>query len=286
MTADFKLTHYLAFQAPQAAKGKISMSETGIWLGFVFILVAANIAAWWRFGRGSIRRAFGTFAVVTAIGLGFAYLPFAWTHKSYFVPTNAMAPTIRGRHFLGVCPHCGGQTVVSLFENSSDGSSKPGETGMCTSCLQVHPAQEIGPDQHAGDRIFVRRMRQPRRWDIVTFRPWPDAKAIYAMRLIGMPGESIEVKDGGVWIDGARLVPPPEIATVRWFLPEEYSMTQEFAGPGNPTQLKDDEYFFLGDNSPNSSDSRFFGPVPAEDVGGVVTAIYWPPSRAQSLPTH
>jgi len=260
------------------------MSETGIWLGLAAVLIAANIAAWWRFGRGSIRRTLATIAVVSAIVLGLAYIPFFLAYKGYTSPANGMAPTIRGRHYQGICPNCSAPTVVTVVER--DQSRQPGETGICTNCLQVHSAHEVGPQLHASERFLVRNWQRPRRWDIVTFRPPSARDQLYVMRLVGLPGESIEIKDGGVWIDGERLVPPPEIATVRWFLPEDYSMMQEFAGPGNPTQLKDDEYFFLGDNSPNSSDSRFFGPVPAEDVGGVVTAIYWPPSRAQSLPTH
>lgn len=262
------------------------MSEVAIWLGLLVLLIVSNTVAWWRFGRRSIRRSLATIAVASAIVLGLAYIPLALTYKTYYTPTNAMSPTIRGRHYVGNCPNCGAQTVVSLIENPINRSRRPGETGICTSCLQVHPAQAVAPQEWAGDRILVRNLQQPRRWDIVVFRPPGNRESLYAMRLVGLPGESIEIKEGGIWIEGKRMTPPPAITTVRWFIPDQYGVTTDYASEGNPTQLGDDEYFFLGDNSPNSSDSRFFGPVPAKDVGGVVTAIYWPPSRARSLPLH
>ena len=115
-----------------------------------------------------------------------------------------------------------------------------------------------------------------------------DRRQVYVKRLVGLPGESVEVKEGGVWINGVRQKPPPEIASLRWFLPDEPFLEprSEFAAEGNPTRLADDEYFVLGDYSPQSYDSRFWGPVPAEDMRGVVGAVYLPPRSARALPQH
>jgi signal peptidase I len=136
------------------------------------------------------------------------------------------------------------------------------------------------------DRFLVRRLAAPRRWDVAVFRFPGNRQQLYAMRLVGLPGESIEVKDGGIWIDGVRQTPPPEIAKLRWYARDDLGPPPQYATEGHPTRLADNEYFMLGDFSPNSYDSRFWGPVPAEDLRGVVAAVYFPPRSAKVLPRH
>jgi type IV secretory pathway protease TraF len=63
-------------------------------------------------------------------------------------------------------------------------------------------------------------------------------------------------------------------------------MGPEFATEGSPTQLGEKDYFVLGDFSPNSYDSRFWGPVPADYLRGVVIAAYLPPRSARFLSRH
>jgi signal peptidase I len=229
--------------------------------------------------RGTLRA--GLLLVVgMALVLAVAAIPLKLCYPAYAIPTNGMAPTIKGRHVAGVCPHCEGETVVSYSEEQF-GFGPPerrlGHLGICTKCLQVGVATAADESPRVGDRVIVRRLATPRRWDLIVFVVPGERGQIYVDRLVGMPGESIEVKDGGIWIDGVRQKPPPEIANLRWFLEDDLAFLDRYAVAGNPTRLSADEFFVLGDFSPNSSDSRYFGPVPRQNLRGVVGVIYFPP---------
>jgi|GEM_PF-3673635 len=248
------------------------------------------VVVWFMLVMGVLRFTFTeTFRAGIAAGLtsacvlGFAVIPLLVIYRTYEIPTNSMAPTLRGRHFVGHCPSCGGLTVVSFRE--ADGTIQPEETGICSHCLQVRPAEHVAEQVKAGERIFVRRLATPRRWDVVVLYPG-DQSQIYMMRLVGLPGESVAIKEGGVWINGVRQEPPPELAGLRWYVADDTSLDAQFATDGDPTQLTDKQYFVLGDFSPNSYDSRFCGPVPTDDLRGVVSAVYWPPESARLLPRH
>jgi signal peptidase I len=108
------------------------------------------------------------------------------------------------------------------------------------------------------------RLHQPQRGDIIVFTdPYsPDRKLI--KRLIGFPGETVEVRGGAVLINGHALDEP--------YLED----------PGNSSRaasvLPDGEYFVLGDNRNNSSDSRSWGNLPRDRIVGKAWLSYWPPA--------
>jgi signal peptidase I len=211
-------------------------------------------------------------------------VPIRLAHPAYTVPTNAMAPTLCGPHFRGICNHCGEVTVVP-FEEVDRGIRTPRDEGICRECLRIGPAEQVSSQMYTGDRFVVRRLATPKRWDLVAFRfPPRQGPQMYIKRLVGLPGEVIEVRDGGVWINGGRLEPPAEIAGLEWKTPELSYMPQPFAAPNDPYQLGDDEYFFLGDFSTASSDSRFWGPVYEDDLRGVASFIYYPPQSWRTFP--
>jgi signal peptidase I len=87
-------------------------------------------------------------------------------------------------------------------------------------------------------------------------------------RLIGLPGDTLTIRDGGVYLNGAPLMEP--------YLSGETTSCTTYCGP---LTLGPDEYFFLGDNRPVSRDSRAFGPIAAEQIVGQVILRYWPPAR-------
>jgi signal peptidase I len=87
-------------------------------------------------------------------------------------------------------------------------------------------------------------------------------------RLIGVPGDTITIRDGGVYLNGAPLMEP--------YLSGMTTSCTTYCGP---LTLGPDEYFFLGDNRPVSRDSRAFGPISAEQIVGQVLLRYWPPAR-------
>jgi signal peptidase I len=221
--------------------------------------------------------------------LAVAAIPLKLCYPAYVIPTNAMSPTLKGRHLAGECPLCGGETVVSFVEDQSPlrpTERLPGELGICGLCLQVAPTTAVRETVRTGDRILVRSLARPRRWDLVVFIYPGGRPQIYVSRLVALPGEQVEVKEGGLWIDGVRQQPPAEIANLKWFVEGTNLLLMHYGNPGFPTRLAADEYFVLGDFSPNSSDSRFWGPVPEKNLRGVVGAVYFPPRSARFLPQH
>ena len=132
---------------------------------------------------------------------------------------------------------------------------------------------------------------------MVTFRFPSDPKIIYVKRLVGLPGETVYIKDGAVWIDGRKLDPPPSLKGLDYVtgmpsMPDMPPIMIAAGTPDRPAVLGPDEYFMLGDFSAQSMDSRLWDKgapghppyaVPESYIIGVVTHIYWPPSRWRIL---
>lgn len=120
---------------------------------------------------------------------------------------------------------------------------------------------------------FTYLTSMPQRGDVVAVRfPGDPDNEKYIKRIIGLPGETIAVKEGIVYINEKKL---PEI-----YLPEGI-ITQ----PEGSITLQDDEYYLIGDNRLNSSDSRKWGSVTAKEIIGKARFIVFPLSRYQSIYT-
>ncbi|MFN8187004.1 MAG: signal peptidase I [Gaiellales bacterium] len=143
---------------------------------------------------------------------------------------------------------------------------------------ELHCAEPgFGCEAKYNDRVlanrFILHFRDPHRGDIIVFDPPSDvvqacgAGGTYVKRLVGLPGETLSVRDGYVYIDGKKL-DEPYIEDVR-------------RGTDNsgPWKLGDDEYFMMGDNRSASCDSRRWGPISREQMIGPVLMVYWPPNR-------
>ena len=113
--------------------------------------------------------------------------------------------------------------------------------------------------------------RNPRRLQIVIFKPPFDlTQPDYVKRVIGLPGETVDVHDGAVWINGRMLV---ENYTVgRTEAPTKFQLTAPYGGL--PYKVPENCYFVMGDNRENSLDSRFWGCVPRNDILGSPVIIY------------
>ena len=105
--------------------------------------------------------------------------------------------------------------------------------------------------------------RNPHRQQVIIFKPpfAPDTPD-YVKRVIGLPGDTIDIHDGAVWVNGRRLQEPYTIGRT-----DPYD--QKF-----PFKVEPDRYFVMGDNRGNSYDSRFWGTVPRNDIIGTPVMIY------------
>lgn len=121
---------------------------------------------------------------------------------------------------------------------------------------------------------FIYHLREPKRGDMVVFETPPlteercgGAGGTFVKRLIGLPGETWEERNGFVYINGRKLSEP----YVRPGMRDSKTEPARKIPPGH--------YFMMGDNRPHSCDSRNWGPVPRKNLIGEVFAIYWPPNR-------
>lgn len=112
------------------------------------------------------------------------------------------------------------------------------------------------------------------------------------MRLVGLPGEAIQIEGGAVWANGKELTPPDSLRGIEYLSELPGTYTDLWGSKDNRALLGDDEYFVLGDFSAQSKDSRLWKAgapghspfaAPAPHIYGVVTHIYWPPQRWRVL---
>ena len=155
------------------------------------------------------------------------------------------------------------------------------------------PSPSMVPTLDPGDRVLVARflyhLTSPARGDIVVFRYPLDTRVVFIKRLIALPGDTVSLRDGQVYVNGVRRNEPyvlkvngrttptnPAPAIAGSTLSEPWSLNRPYRVPAGT-------YFMMGDNRLNSDDSRVWGPVPARDLIGKAFAVYWPISRIRSL---
>jgi signal peptidase I len=132
--------------------------------------------------------------------------------------------------------------------------------------LYMVPTGSMAPAIKPGDQIFVKATRgaKPRRGEIWTFE-MPRPKGTAVKRVIGLPGETIQIHAGRVFIDGRRLSEP--------YLSAPFTYTTA------PVKLGPSEYYLLGDSRDASNDCHIWGPVKESALIGTVQYRYWPPAR-------
>lgn len=108
----------------------------------------------------------------------------------------------------------------------------------------------------------------PRRGDVVIFEHSDTAD--YIKRIIGLPGETISVRDGSIYINGKKLDESAYLDS------DVYTDPGTFLREGDEVTVQVDEYFVCGDNREHSSDSRTFGPINQSSIKGRAMLIYWP----------
>jgi len=125
------------------------------------------------------------------------------------------------------------------------------------------------------DRVIVNKLvyryyGKMERGDVVLFRSTIQPPRDFIKRLIGLPGENIKIRNGQVLINGKT------VDQSKWPVIRDRSNF-------GPYKIPENSYFFLGDNRPDSYDSRFWGAVPRNNIIGKAELMIWPPLRIRLL---
>jgi signal peptidase I len=115
-------------------------------------------------------------------------------------------------------------------------------------------------------------LNQPRRGDVIVFEYPLDTSRDFIKRVIALPGETVEVKNGQVFVEGVLM-------------PEPFGPNPSIRNFG-PYKVPSDTVFVMGDNRNNSSDSRSWGPLPQKDIIGKAILSYWPPKLWAIVPQY
>jgi signal peptidase I len=153
------------------------------------------------------------------------------------------------------------------------------------------PTGSMEDNLKVGDHIIVNKfiygpgttlggmlpLREIRRGDIIVFRYPLQPETDFVKRVIGLPGDTVEVHDKIVSINGKALAEPyvihvdPLIYPAKPQLPEQYRIRDQFG----PYSVPAGQYFAMGDNRDRSSDSRYWGTVPRSMIKGRALMVYW-----------
>ena len=149
------------------------------------------------------------------------------------------------------------------------------------------PSESMMPTLFPGDRIlvckcsygipvpftdvFIPGFRTPSRGDVVVFKFPPDHRIHYIKRLVGMPGDTIEIRNKVLYINGEVYDVTGVQFTDPLVMPGAVSRRDNYG----PITVPPDAFFALGDNRDNSNDSRFWGLVREHEIIGRTVMIYW-----------
>lgn len=276
--------------------------DAGLYLILVLGLTMASLMLLFHLSLGKSLKAWLPTLLASFATIGIAQIYKAYAFEAFQAPTNSMAPTILGDHAMVKRPVCGQPAYGTVWH----------DIPQSVICEQFHISERADylaatPDiadqieehgLHERDRFIAAKYLSPKRWDLITFQWPPDPNVLYIKRLIGLPGETIVIRDGAVYANGLKLEPPAELQGIKYYMEElqNFGGFQPLAGSeANPAKLGADEYFVLGDFTAASSDSRYWEKgapghppyaVPADYITGVVTHRFWPLHRMQRFEQH
>jgi len=119
-------------------------------------------------------------------------------------------------------------------------------------------------------------LNNPQRGDVIVFKP-PISEDEFIKRVIGLPGETISIQSGKIYINN-------EILDEDYISSEVLTFSGSFLTEGKKYTIPEGLYFVIGDNRPHSSDSRMWGPIDKKSIAGKAWVIYWPPKNAGKVP--
>jgi signal peptidase I len=139
----------------------------------------------------------------------------------------------------------------------------------------MHPTYKNGEYLMANKLVY--RFSQPKRGDVIIFK-YSETQD-FIKRIIGIPGDSITVKDGKIFVNGTQLDESAYLADT------VYTSGGDYIAEGQTVSVGENEYFVCGDNRPHSSDSRTFGPISIDQIKGKAWIVYLPLSEFRIV-TH
>jgi signal peptidase I len=136
------------------------------------------------------------------------------------------------------------------------------------------------PTFEEGDRVFVDkviyRFREPERQDVIVFNSLVrGTDRVMIMRVVGVPGDTVGVRDGVLFVNGERIEEP--------YVNKRFPDDSNYPPDAPYITIPPGEIFVMGDNRTNSRDSRYFGPISMEKVEGEAFVVFWPPSNVGIL---
>jgi signal peptidase I len=138
------------------------------------------------------------------------------------------------------------------------------------------------PGLHSGELVVVSQIAydfgaQPQRGDVIVLHPPSDPSAIYVKRIIGVPGDVLFITPDAVYVNGHKLS-EPYVTLIDPTSAENQPLGKVTLGSG--------QYFVMGDNRQNSTDSRVFGYVPRQNIIGKAEFVFWPATAIHGIPTY
>jgi signal peptidase I len=205
-------------------------------------------------------------AVVVAIILALIIRHFAM--EAFVIPTGSMAPTLFGDHFRVECPNCGYGFSRGKSDSDFRDQRRITVTSDCPVCDTEFPLERARTDVTDGDKILVNKFAyafgEPERYDVVVFKyplePWKN----FIKRLVGLPGETIEIRNGDVYADGVLQRKPDHVQDATWLPVYDARFPRRDAATHPFWQVRDD---LAGTGTWATEDEGALVCTPAGDVG-------------------
>lgn len=152
--------------------------------------------------------------------------------------------------------------------------------------ITARPYRVDGPSMQPGlytnDLVMVNMLAfdfgNPQRGDVIVLHPPSEPSVTYVKRVIGVPGDHITITANAVIVNGHTLN-EPFIAPLDPSAPENVNVLPNIT-------LGSKQYFVMGDNRQDSTDSRFFGSVPRANIVGKAEFVFWPLNALHGIPTY
>ena len=202
--------------------------------------------------RKSLPRAAAELVLIVAIALGLALAIQAFVVKPYEIPSASMEPTLKI-----------GQRI--LVDRIGDDFSSP-KIGQIW--VFHPPTSETCADRSQG--VTSAERPDPQACDVAGAK---QSGQTYVKRVVGLPGDRLSIRRGHVYRNGVREFTGDDVPCTgggECWLPKTFTVPKG-------------DYYMMGDNRPDSLDSRFWGPVPRSWMIGKAFLTYWPPDRIGSL---